>query len=601
MGGNLSFRKREIMSDSIQAFKNELKASLGQKKLTLRLDHVRLVNVCTEEIYPASIGIFGSRIAGIYSHDLLKEELPAAEKVIDGKNAYAVPGFIDGHVHIETTLLTPEALSEVIVPWGTTSLFVDAMEIANVAGIDGLKAMIKDADRLPFRIFLEIPSRVPTAPGLETTGGVLGVEEVKELLKLPETLSLGEMDPSKILDIRPEYLEKILAASDGRKICNGHAIGLTPKELNTYAAGHLSDDHESVTYEEMVNRLRVGVAPLIREGSSERNVEALVSGIVKHGMDTSDCMFCTDDKHVNDIYQEGHISYNIRKSISLGLPAVQAIRMATWNAAKHFRIEDRIGSISPGRFADIVLLKDLKKIKPVLVIKDGKIAADEKGAVPVRRKKYPAGLLNTVHISPKFSAADFRIPCEKPEAVCRVIEMIRDQIINREADLQMKAEDGELRQDLSRDILKLAVVERYGKNGNVGVGFVKGFGLKKGALASSVSHDHHNIVTVGTNDRDMEIAVKELNRIHGGFCLAADGKVIDSLPLPFGGLMSLEDSGTVMKRMNEMNAAVRKLGCGMAAPFMSLSFISLPTVPELGLTDQGLIDVLGHKKTNLIL
>ena len=586
------------MSDSIQTFKNELKASLGQRKLTLRIDHVRLVNVCTEEIYPASIGIFRSRIAGIYSHDLLKEELPSAEKVIDGKNAYAVPGFIDGHVHIETTLLTPEALSEVIVPWGTTSLFVDAMEIANVAGIDGLKAMIKDADRLPFRIFLEIPSRVPTAPGLETTGGVLGVEEVKELLKLPETLSLGEMDPSKILDIRPEYLEKILAASDGRKICNGHAIGLTPKELNTYAAGHLSDDHESVTYEEMVNRLRVGVAPLIREGSSERNVEALVNGIVKHGMDTSDCMFCTDDKHVNDIYQEGHISYNIRKSFPR-TAGCAGLRMEPGMRRAFRSRQDR--KHSPGRFADIVLLKDLKKIKPVLVIKDGKIAADEKGAVPVRRKKYPAGLLNTVHISPKFSAADFRIPCEKPEAVCRVIEMIRDQIINREADLQMKAEDSELRQDLSRDILKLAVVERYGKNGNVGVGFVKGFGLKKGALASSVSHDHHNIVTVGTNDRDMEIAVKELNRIHGGFCLAADGKVIDSLPLPFGGLMSLEDSGTVMKRMNEMNAAVRKLGCGMQAPFMSLSFISLPTVPELGLTDQGLIDVLGHKKTNLIL
>ena len=345
----------------------------------------------------------------------------------------------------------------------------------------------------------------------------------------------------------------------------------------------------------------MGIAPLIREGSSERNAETLIRGIVEHQMDTDSCMFCTDDKHVNDIYREGHISYNIQKAVSAGLSPMEAIRMATWNAARHFRVEDKIGSITPGRFADIVLLKNLKKIKPMLVLKDGKIVADENGAVPVKRKSYPSQLLDTVHISPKFSFRDFSIRTDGDRVLCRVIEMIRDQIINRETDLWMEVSGGELKQDVSRDILKLAVVERYGKNGNVGVGFVKGFGLARGALASSVSHDHHNIVTVGTNDRDMEIAVKELNRIHGGFSIAVDGKIVDSLALPFGGLMSLEDSGTVMKRMNEMNAAVRKLGCSMDAPFMSLSFISLPTVPQLGLTDQGLIDVLAHKKTNLIL
>ena len=209
---------------SLQELQQEIRAASGERKLTLRMDHVKLVNVCTGEIYPASVGIYEKRIVGIYSHELLKEALPEAGQIIDAKGAYAVPGFIDGHVHIETTLLTPEALSEVIVPWGTTSLFVDAMEIANVAGIAGLQALIRGAENLPFRIFLEIPSRVPTAPGLETTGGVLGVEEVRQLLKLPETLSLGEMDPSKILDNRPEYLEKILAAEEGRKICNGHAI-----------------------------------------------------------------------------------------------------------------------------------------------------------------------------------------------------------------------------------------------------------------------------------------------------------------------------------------------------------------------------------------
>ena len=584
------------MQYDLSEFKRELEAASGLREADLILENIRLVDVYTDGIRPASLTIYNGRIIAINP-----QQNHPAKKRIDGKNQFAVPGFIDTHIHIETTLLTPEALSEIIVPWGTTTLFVDAMEIANVAGIDGLLALIKDSDKLPFRIFLEVPSRVPTAPGLETAGAVLGVEEVKTLLQLDETLSLGELDPSKVLGIREEYLEKILATLESRRICNGHAIGLSPAELNIYAAGHLADDHECVTFEELRDRLRVGICALIREGSSERNTERLMRGVIENGLPTENLMFCTDDKHVNDIFQEGHISFNIQKSIDLGLDPVEAIKMATINAAKHFHVEAMLGSLTPGRYADIILLEDLRSIKPAQVFKGGQLVAEKGVAFPVALKTYPANLFDTVKLSSSLSAENFRIPASGKRALCRIITLIPDQIINKEDHEWMQIRDGQIETETDRDILKLAVVERYGKNGRVSNAFVRGFGLKKGALASSVSHDHHNIVVVGCNDQDMLIAVKTLRDLNGGFAAVCDGKIVDALPLPLAGLMSVLPAREVMERMNLLNEAAHGLGVTMTAPFMTLSFISLPTVPELGLTDFGLINVHDHCITNLIL
>ncbi|MFR1976708.1 MAG: adenine deaminase C-terminal domain-containing protein, partial [Coprococcus sp.] len=290
----------------------------------------------------------------------------------------------------------------------------------------------------------------------------------------------------------------------------------------------------------------------------------------------------------------------VKRSIELGLDPVQAIQMATINAAKHFRLEDKIGSVAPGRFADILLIDDLTTMKPKLVLKSGRIVADENGARPVPEKAYPEKLFDTVHIGADFSAEKFIIHSEGKRAKCRVIDLIKDQIINKEIFEWMDVKEGQIAADVDRDILKLAVVERYGKNGRVSTALVHGFGLKQGALAASVSHDHHNIVVVGTNDRDMAVCVEKLQELHGGFVSAVEGQVVDALALPLGGLMSTLPAKTVMKRMDEMNGAVEKMGCPMKAPFMSLSFISLPTVPELGLTDFGLIDVLGHQIIDMI-
>lgn len=584
------------MKYDANTIKNEIEASLFKKQADVFLYNLKTVDVYTNEIRSSSISIYNGKIIGIGSKDV------DAKVKIDCQGQYAMPGFIDTHMHIETTLLTPEALADVIIPHGTTTLFVDAMEIANVCGEYGLNELIKDTGNLPFRMFLEIPSRVPSAPGLETAGAELDVGAVSKLLKNEMTVSLGELDSSKILGLKLEYLQKIEKALESGRICNGHAIGLDAQQLNAYATAHLVDDHECVEIEELINRLRVGIRVLIREGSSERNTRHLLKGVLDRGLPTENLMFCTDDKHVNDIYNEGHINFNVGIAIDLGMNPVDAIKIATINAARHFKVDHILGSLTPGRFADIVFVEDIKKIKPAMVFKDGKKVAENGKVISQYSKQYPDELFDTVKLKDNFNVHDFEIYCDANQAKCKVIQLITDQIINKEIHEWMEIScDKKIMPDVKRDILKLSIVERHGKNGKVSNAFVKGFGFKKGALASSVSHDHHNIVVVGTDDRDMFLAVKHLEKIKGGFVAVADGVVVDSVALPLAGLMSSLSAKEVMDKMDLLNRVAKDMGCNLNSPFMTLSFISLPTVPELGLTDFGLIDVMKHRVTDLII
>lgn len=585
------------MKETVSTLAQELRVALGEEKADLHVTNLQILDVFTDTIYPGEMVIKNGRIVAINPSWEI-----TAEHVFDAGGRYAVPGFMDAHIHIEPTLLTPQALASVIVPWGTTVLFVDAMEIANVAGLQGLEALLSHITELPYRIYLEVPSRVPTAPGLETTGGVLGVEEVEELLKLDISASLGELDPSKIIGVREEYLAKVLSARASGKIANGHAIGLNWDKLNVYATAGLSDDHESVVYEELVERLRLGIKAFIREGSTERNVEALIKGVIQHNLPTENLMFCTDDKHVTDIATEGHISYNIQKSIDLGLDPIKAIKMATINTSKHFRLDHLVGALTPGRYADFVLLDDLNTIKPVYVFKDGQIVAEAgKLTQEVDCIQFPDFLMKTVNLSPDFKPSDFAVLTSGESAKVNVINLYPDQIINYGTQEWLKISSEQVQVNPEQDVLKLAVVERYGQNGQVGVGFVRGFKLKSGALASSVAHDHHNIVLVGTNDNDMYLAAQEIAKYQGGFVAVQDGEVLGFLPLPIGGLMSPLSSEEVMDQLNKINEVASNFGCDLPAPFMTLSFISLPTVPELGLTDHGLIDVLEHRVIKTVL
>lgn len=582
------------MSD-LTDLQNQIRAALGDRPLDLLVRNVRLVDVYRETIVATDIGIAGDRIVSV-----LPGEARAARTTLDAGGQYALPGFIDAHIHIESALLTPDRLAEVVVPTGTTTLLVDPMEVANVAGYDGLDEFFRGAEALPYRMFVEISSRVPTAPGLETTGGELGLAEVRRALAWPRTISLGELDPSKVLDgddrRRAPYLKKVLAAHARGKIANGHAAGLAGRDLEAYAAGRLADDHECVTLDDVKERLAVGLAVIIRDGSSERNLRDLVAGIVREKLPTRHMLFCVDDKFSADIAAEGHIDYNVNQAIALGLDPLRAIQMATLNAAEHFRLDDRLGALVPGRLADFILSDSLAPVKPRVVFVGGRqVAEDGRLTVEVPRVRYAAWLRNTVHVRHGRQPAHFSFRAPGPTATVRVIEIVPDQIINTLRQATLKVVKGEVLADPAQDVLKIAVVERHGKNGNIAVAFAKGFGLQRGAIGGTVAHDHHNIVVVSTTDADLAACVRALSKSRGGFAAVAEGQVLAQLPLPVAGLMSDRSAAEVNAMMTELNAAAHALGSPLNSPFMTLSFVSLPSIPQAGLTDLGLVDVMARK------
>jgi len=391
-------------------------------------------------------------------------------------------------------------------------------------------------------------------------------------------------------------LEKVLHAQAVGKIVNGHAAGLSREKLVAYACARIADDHECISYEEAKERLSLGMSVLVREGSTERNLEKLVGGLVRENGAIHHWMMCTDDKHPDDIAHEGHIDHMVRKAISIGLNPIKAIQMATINAAIHFRIEHILGSLSPGRWADIILTRDLHNLYAEFVFFKGELIA-EKGRLmaDIKSNRFPDWLRNTVKITRGRSAMDFRLEADSHRVNARVIHIFPDQIVNEEKTALLEVVDRNVKTAPERDILKLAVVERYGKNGNIGITFVSGFSLKEGALASTVSHDHHNIVIVGADDSSMACCVRAIERMQGGLVVCNGNEVLAELPLPIGGLLSEQSADVVICSLEKMNEAARCLGCNLPAPFMTLSFISLPTVPELGLTDMGLIHVKDHK------
>ena len=568
-----------------------VKSALGKEPFDLIIKNVRVLNVYSEEIIPGAIGIKNGRVVTLQADPKAK-----AAEFHDGKNRFAIPGLIDTHVHIDSTLLIPEGLTRLTVPQGTTALFADPMEIANAAGYRGLEALFASSEQLSCHIYLEVSSRVPTAPGLETTGGEIGLEDTCRLLDWDVTVSLGELDPSKVLGLREEYFAKVEAALKLGKIANGHAIGLTGSDLDAYACGGLSDDHECVTFEEAKERVRRGLAVLVREGSTERNLKALVTGLVEEGLDNRNWMMCTDDKHPNEIESEGHINYMVNKAIQLGLPPVKAIQMASLNAAQHFRVDHEIGSISPGRWADILLVNDLRNIQPEEVFFKGKLVVkNSQMAVPMPAANYPEWIFHTVQLTRGKTPADFQLPHPGSKAHVRVIKIFPDQIINEPEEAYLPVKNGAILSDPEQDILKLAVVERYGKNGNIGIGFIRGFGIQRGAISSTVAHDHHNLIIAGADDESMATCARASQAMQGGLVVALGDEVLAQLPLPIGGLMSDQSPSEVIKVLEKVNAAAASLGCILPAPLMTLSFVSLPTVPELGITDKGLVHVLSHK------
>ncbi|OQX87144.1 adenine deaminase [candidate division KSB1 bacterium 4484_87] len=560
----------------MQPLNEIIKAAHGEHPVDLLLKNVNLINVLSGEIYPADIAIHDDLIVGIGNHYDAKETL-------DLKGLFAAPGFIDAHVHIESSMVIIPQFARAVVPLGTTSVVADPHEIANVMGYEGIRFMMDYAKYNPLNVFFMLPSCVP-ATNLETAGSQLRAFDIFPFLQEKWVLGLGEvMNFPGVIHGDPDVLDKIKISAEKR--IDGHAPGVTGKDLMAYIAAGILSDHESTAPDEALEKLRNGMFVMIREGTGTKNLNALLPIITPEN--SRRCLFCTDDRHPHDILEQGHINYMIKTAIDYGINPVDAVRMATLNSAEYFGLR-KLGAIKPGNFADIVILDDLKNFHVKMVLKNGKVVAREGEAIydpPVRPE---VKLRSSVNIK-WLEGNEFQIPARGKK--CRVIELIRDQIVTKELITDAKIDGSTLASDPERDILRLFVVERHYASGNIGKGLVKGFGLKYGAMASSIGHDSHNIIVVGVNDRDILKAVTQVNKMGGGLAVAENEQILASLELPIAGLMSSEPIETVNEKMIALNDAARQLGCTLSDPFMSLSFLALPVIPKLKLTDLGLVDV----------
>lgn len=557
---------------------------LGPCNIVLRGGYV--VNVFTSETLRADVGIAGRHIA------IVNDGPIEAERVIEADNLFLAPGFIDSHMHLESSLLTPAEFARIALPHGTTSIVIDPHEIANVAGPDGMRELMAAVQDLPIKIYFVIPTAVP-ASELEESGGRIDAADMAEFADLPNVVGIAEaMDYPGVLEAREDVLEKLASLPDG--VIDGHAPGLSGRDLQAYIAAGISSEHEATNTWEGMEKLRAGMYLMIREGSAARNLADLIRLVSPQTIGR--CLLVTDDLLPTDIEDHGHIDHLLRESVRHGISPAQAVRMVTVNAAQRFKL-DRIGAIAPGYAADIVGLEDLEEFHPALVIARGEVAVSDGELVAhIRKHVFSPSLTHTVTI-PDMGVEDLSIPAFGGPA--RVIGAMDGQIVTRLLEMEPTSLADHVVADTDRDVLKIVAVGRYGKSGKIGLGLVNGFGLKSGAIAGSVAHDAHNLVAVGVSDADILLALRRVSEMNGGLVAAAGGAVLEELALPIGGLMSQENAHSVARKLRRVEQAARKLGCGMEHPFMTLSFMCLSVVPELKLTVSGLVDVEKHEITPL--
>jgi adenine deaminase len=553
----------------------------GERIADLVLRNANLINVCSGECYLADVATVDGIVAGISAPgDGYKGR---EERDLQGR--WLSPGLIDGHMHIESTMLVLPEFARLVVPRGVTAVMLDPHEFANVMGIEGIRYVLAAGEGLPLSAFVLLSSCVP-ASSYESPFRMLSVDDLLPLLEEKRVLGLAEMmNMPGVLHGDEQVLAKIAATRQKGLVVDGHAPGLSRRDLNAYAAAGVMSDHECTTLEEARQRLRLGMWLMIREGSAARNLDALLP-LVKE-LHPPRVFFVTDDRDPQDLTTRGHIDSMVRRAIELGLDPVEAIRLASYNTAQYFRLYDR-GAIAPGFVADMVVLDDLATFRVESVYKDGALVARE-GALLVELPATEIGTATgTVHIG-NVAEADIEIP-GKPGMV-EVIGIEPGQITTRHLREEAPLRDGKIVADPARDLLKLVVIERHHASGRVGLGLVKGFGLRKGAIASSVAHDAHNIVIAGVRDSDIIHAARILEEIGGGFACVVDGEVRACVPLPLGGLVSPLPVTELVQQLHVLDAAASELGCTLDHPCMTLSFLSLSVIPSLKLTDQGLIDV----------
>ncbi len=548
----------------------------GDEPADVVLSGGRVLSVFTGELLEADVAISGEHVAGVGNGYEGNER-------VDVSGLTLVPGLIDGHMHLETTKLRLDEFARGALPWGTTTVVLDPHEIANVFGVAGVRALLANAAQVPLDAYVMVSSCVPASP-FESSGATLTADDIAELLRTePRAIGLAEMmDYPAVVAAGEDAVAKVAAAA-GRHI-DGHAPGLSGTGLNAYLAAGVRSDHECTTYEEALEKRRLGMWIMIRQGSAARNLEALLPLVVEHG--TTNCLLCTDDREPHDLQEHGHINDVVREAVALGCPASDALVMATLNAARYHRLHD-LGAIAPGYLADIVAFPDLISFRPDRVWKRGRLVAEGGSSTAIASSPMPEWMHDSVSVR-ELVPTDFEIVAD---GRVRVIGVDPGTIVTRSLVDEPLRRNGKAHADPGRDLAKIAVVERHRGTGRIGLGFVRGLGLQAGALASSHAHDAHNLVVVGVNEGDMADAANRLREIGGGQVVVVGGKVLAELPCPIGGLLSDLPFEQVAERTRILERAAEEAGTTLPSPFMAMSFMALSVVPELKLTDRGLVDV----------
>lgn len=557
-------------------FTKIITAARGDAPVDLLLVNAKIVNVFSGRVVNGSIAVKDGTIVGFGDYE--------AAKMMDLKGRYVAPGFIDSHVHIESSMTGVSEFARTVAPCGTTTVVADPHEIANVLGAAGIDYMLRSAEDQPVDCLFALPSCVP-ATDMETAGARLDAEDLAPFFSHPRIVALAEMMnyPGVIFN-DAGVMAKLTLARSHRRTMDGHAPGLSGRQLFAYAAAGIASDHECTRADEALEKLELGIHIMVREGTCARNLNALFPVIDEHTWHRM--MWCTDDRHPHDLLTEGHVDAVIRKAVAKGLDPVTAIRMGTINPADYFGIRDA-GAIAPGRKANLVAFSDLADIRAEKVFHMGRLVAENGRLQPGVQRPDPVAVPPSMRLDP--GEIDFSIPAKGRRM--RVIQAIADQVVTRCEIMDVTEKAGMAVADTARDVIKICVVDRYTGQAHTGRGFVTGLGLKHGAIASSVAHDSHNIIVAGVSDAEMLAAVSTVTAMGGGLAAVVGGKVLADLPLPVAGLMSDQPVETVLQQMDRMIAAAKDLGARLSDPFMTLGFLALPVIPDLKLTDRGLVDV----------
>ena len=580
-----------------QLSQNLVNVAMGRTAAEVVIRNGRWVNVQSGEIIAnTDIAISNERIA--YIGKDARHTIGENTQVIDAQDRYLVPGLLDGHMHVESGMLTVTEFVRAVLPHGTTGLFIDPHEIANVFGIKGVRLMVEEAASQPIHVWVQMPSCVPSAPGLETPGASINPAEVAEAMQWERIIGLGEMMnfPGVFNNDEQMHAEMAETRLAGKVIGGHYAFADLGLPFNGYAAGGPEDDHEGTRLEDALARVRQGMKAMLRFGSAWHDVDAQVKAVTELGLDPRHFILCTDDSHSETLVKEGHVNRAIRRAISQGLKPLTAIQMATLNTAEHFGVSKDVGMLAPGRFADLLLVSDLAELRAELILARGKVAVID-GVIQVDQPsyRYPEWATHSVKLGHPLSAADFTLGTNKPSgetAKANVIGVLENQAPTRRLAFQVRVQHGLVEADLEHDLAKLALVERHQGTGRVQVGLVHGFGLKiPCAIGTTVAHDSHHMLVVGTSDEDMAVAANALREVGGGQIVVREGEIIGLVELPIAGLMSQEGAEVVASKAARVLEGFRTCGCNLNNPNMQLSLLSLVVIPDLRLSDLGLVDV----------